>query len=43
MTKYKEITIDVKVSPEVIINEALKRMLQTHEETQEQNIEEKEE
>lgn len=30
MTKYKEIKIDVKVSPEIIINEMLKNMYENN-------------
>lgn len=35
MTKYKEIKIDVKVSPEIIINEMLKKMCENNNKNQE--------
>ena len=41
MTKYKEIKIDIKVSPEVIINEMLKQMLEHDNNKQEINDESK--
>jgi hypothetical protein len=39
MTKYKEIKIDVKVAPEVIINEMLKKMTEQNKKQNDDNKE----